>query len=240
MQPLRLLRVEYRIMKQHRQSASRIPSPLPFQTPGEEIANSVLHGIGVLLAIAGLVVLTLRATGLLGGSGGGGVAVTSYVIYTASMILMFLASTLYHAIQHEGAKRVFRVLDHSAIYLLIAGTYTPFCLVALRGVWGWTLFGIEWGLAALGIVLYSVGFKKLKKIEVAVYILMGWAIIVGWKPLTAALPKASLYWLIAGGLAYTAGTLWYKEKVRRGTHVAWHVFVLAGAVFHWWGVFALS
>jgi len=217
-----------------------LPAPLPFQTPGEEIANAVIHGLGALAAIAALVILILRANGRLGGSGGGALAIVSFAIYTASMIVMFLASTLYHALTHEGTKRVFQVLDHAAIYLLIAGTYTPFCLVALRGAWGWTLFGVEWGLAALGIVLYSIGLKQLKKVEVAVYILMGWAIVVGWSPLAASISAFSLFWLIAGGLAYTAGTIFYGQKVRRGTHVVWHVFVLAGAVFHWFAVFGIS
>jgi hemolysin III len=215
-------------------------SPLPFQTPGEEIANSILHGVGALLAIAGLVLLTLRAHGLFGGKGGGALAISSYVIYTASLICMFLASTLYHAIQHEMTKQVFRIIDHSAIYLLIAGTYTPFCLYVLRGSFGWTLFGAEWGLAALGIIFYAVNFKLLKKVEVAVYILMGWAIIIGWNPLYNALPRVSTILLIAGGVAYTLGTIWYAQKVRRGAHVTWHVFVLAGAVCHWFSIWFLS
>jgi hemolysin III len=215
-------------------------SPLPFQTPGEEIANSILHGIGALLAIAGLVLLTLRANGMLGGNGGGPLAISSYVIYTSSLISMFLASTLYHAIQHEKAKQVFRILDHSAIYLLIAGTYTPFCLFVLKGAFGWTLFGIEWGLAILGIIFYAVNFKFLKKIEVVVYILMGWAIVVGWNPLYKAVPRLSLILMVVGGIAYTLGTIWYAQKIRRGTHVTWHVFVLAGAVCHWFSIWFLS
>ncbi len=210
--------------------------PLPFQTPGEEIANAILHGIGALLAIAGLVLLTLRANELLGGRGGGALAVSSYIIYTACLICMFLASTLYHAIEHEMTKQIFRILDHSAIYLLIAGTYTPFCLTVFKGPFGWTLFGIEWALAVLGIVFYAVNYKPLKKIEIAVYILMGWAIVVGWNPLYKAVPRISLILLISGGIAYTLGTIWYIQKIRRGTHVAWHVFVLIGAVCHWWSI----
>ncbi len=225
---------------QQRGVQRRVPAPLPFQTPGEEIANAVIHGLGALAAVAALVILVLRATGRLGGSGGGALAITSFTIYTGSMIVMFTASTIYHALTHEGAKRVFQVLDHAAIYLLIAGTYTPFCLVALRGAWGWTLFGIEWGLAIVGIVLYAVGLKQLKKVEVAVYILMGWAIVVGWSPLFRSISSFSLFWLIAGGLAYTAGTVFYGQKVRRGTHVVWHLFVLAGAVFHWFAVLGIS
>ena len=218
----------------------RSPSPLPFQTPGEEIANSVLHGIGALLSIAGFVVLALRASGLLGGRGGGAWAAAAYAIYGASMILMFLSSTLYHALVNETAKGIFRVLDHGAIYLLIAGTYTPFCLVALRDFRGWTLFAIEWVLAVTGIVLYALGVEALKKMEVAVYVLMGWAVVFGWGPLTRSIPRESAFWMIAGGLMYTLGTIWYGKKARRGTHVTWHVFVLAGAISHWWAIFSLS
>jgi hemolysin III len=220
-----------------------VPIPLPFQTPGEEIANSILHGIGSLLAVAGLVLLVLRGIGQLGGGGGGALPVASFIIFTAAMITMFLASTLYHAIQHEGAKRVFRILDHSAIYLLIAGTYTPFCLVGLRGVWGvwgWTLFGIEWALALTGITLYAVNCKILKKIELGVYLAMGWAIVISIFPLFRSIPLVSLILLGAGGAAYTLGTLWYRKPQRRGTHVTWHVFVLIGAVLHWWAIWFLS
>jgi hemolysin III len=217
-----------------------IPKPLPFQTPGEEIANSILHGLGVLLAAAGLVLLVLKAGGHMRGNGGGGAAISSYVIFTSTMISMFLASTLYHAIQHEGAKRVLRVLDHGAIYLLIAGTYTPFCLLGLRGAWGWTFFGLEWALAAAGIVLYAAGRKFLRKAELFIYILMGWAIVAGWIPLFRTLPAISLILLVAGGAAYTLGTIWYSKPQRRGTHVVWHVFVLAGALCHWWSVWFMS
>jgi hemolysin III len=213
---------------------------LPFQTIGEEIANATLHGMGVLFAVAGLVLLTLRANGQIGGSGGGGLARAGYILYTATMITMFLASTLYHAMQHKGAKRVFRVLDHSAIYLLIAGTYTPFCLVALRGAWGWTFLGIEWALALAGIVLYAVNWKFIKKAELAIYILMGWAIVAGWAPMKAALPRAGLVLLMAGGLAYTLGTFFYSRKKWHGAHVTWHVFVLAGAILHWCSIWLMS
>jgi hemolysin III len=217
-----------------------IPSPLPFQTPGEEAANSVLHGLGFLLAAAGLVLLTLRAKGSLGGRGGGSLELASYVIFTAAMMVMFLASTLYHAIQAEGAKRVFRVIDHAAIYLLIAGTYTPFSLLGFRGALGWVYFGIEWALAAAGISLYAANVKFIKKIELAVYILMGWAVIAGIGPLFRSIPRLSAVFLTAGGAAYTLGTIWYSKPNRRGTHVIWHVFVLAGAVLHWWAVWFLS
>jgi hemolysin III len=224
----------------------KIPVPLPFQTPGEEAANAILHGLGVLLAVTGLILLTLKAHGYMGeqsalvDSVGSTLVIASYAIFTITMIIMFLASTLYHAIQHEGTKQVFRILDHSAIYLLIAGTYTPFSLLGFRGSLGWVYFGVEWGLAALGIIFYSVNFKFIKKIEVIVYILMGWAVFMGFSRLFKSIPLNSIIFLIAGGIAYTLGTFWYSRKTVRGAHVVWHVFVLAGAVCHWWSIWFMS
>jgi hemolysin III len=215
------------------------PVSLPFQTPGEETANSVLHGLGALLAVAGLVLLCLRSGGRLGGSGGGAVVVSSCAVFTASMIAMFLASTLYHAIQAEGAKRVFRIIDHCAIYILIAGTYTPYSLLGFRGALGWVYFGIEWGLAALGTALYASNVKFIRKVELAVYILMGWACVLGFYRLVRSISFASVLFLVAGGLAYTLGTFWYSRGNRRGAHVVWHAFVLAGAVLHWWSIWFL-
>jgi hemolysin III len=218
-----------------------IPAPLPFQTPGEEIANSILHGLGVLLAIAGLVLLYIRGNGGLGGGvHGGPLAITSYFIFTISMIALFLASTLYHAIQVESAKRIFRIIDHSAVYLLIAGTYTPYSLLGFRGVLGWVYFGIEWGLAAIGIIFYAAGFRFIKKIEVVVYILMGWACILGFSRLIKSIPPLSVVFLFSGGIAYTIGTFFYRRQNRRKTHVTWHAFVLAGAIQHWLSIWFLS
>jgi hemolysin III len=212
---------------------------LPLQTLGEEIANAILHGFGAMLAVAGMVLLVLRAGGYLGSAGGGAKAVTAYAIFTAAMICMFLASTLYHAVQHVEAKRILRIFDHSAIYLFIAGTYTPFCLLALKGAWGWAIFGTEWGLAVLGIVLYSVNCRFLKKVELAVYILMGWAILAGSIPLVKAISPLALILLLCGGVFYTMGTFWYRKPRLRGAHVTWHVFVLAGAICHYWSVWQL-
>ncbi len=202
--------------------------PLPFQTPGEEIANAILHGIGALLAIAGLVLLVIRGTGGLGRGERDVWLIVSGAVYGASMFLMFIASTLYHALSHEGAKRVFRVLDHGAIYFLIAGTYTPFCLVALKGGWGWGLFAFEWALAITGISLYAVGLKALKKVELVVYILMGWAIVVGFKPLSGAVKKISIIFLILGGILYTLGTIWYRLICKAGDPCHLACFCLSG------------
>jgi hemolysin III len=217
-----------------------VPIPLPFQTPGEEIANSILHGLGVLLAAAGLVFLVFRATGRLGGRAAGPLAVTCYAVYSAAMISMFFASTLYHAIQHEGAKRVFRIIDHSTVYILIAGSYMAFSLLGLRGAWGWVYFGVEWALAAAGAALYAVNWKFLRKAELAVYILMGWAIAAGLPRLWKQIPRVSFILLLAGGVAYTAGTFWYRRRHRRLSHVIWHCHVIAGAVCHWLSLWFMS
>ena len=213
---------------------------LPFQTLGEEIANSILHGLGVPLAISGLVLLVQRKRGFLGGAEGGALELTACVIFAAMMIVMFLASTLYHAVSHAGTKRVLRILDHSAIYLLIAGTYTPFCLLGLKGAWGWAYFGIEWALAITGITLYALKWEFVKKAELVIYLLMGWAIVGGIVRLYQNIPRSSFILLFAGGAAYTLGTWWYGKRNRRGTHVVWHVFVLAGAACHWWAIWFLT
>ena len=218
----------------------KIPIPLPFQTPGEEIANSILHGLGILLAIAGLVLLVLRSMGYLGGMVSGPLAVVSYIIYSSMLILMFLISTLYHAIQHEGAKRVFQILDHSAVYLLIAGTYTPFSLLGLGGAWGWTYFGIEWALAITGVVLYSANWTTMRRIELTVYILMGWAIVFGFFRLWSRIPRISFILLLAGGILYTMGTVWYRRRHRRVSHVIWHVHVVSAATCHWLSLWFMS
>jgi hemolysin III len=217
-----------------------VPTPLPFQTPGEEVANSILHGVGILLAAAGLVLLVLRATGRIGGTAAGSLAVLCYSVYSATMILMFFTSTLYHAIQHEGTKRVFQILDHSTVYILIAGSYTAFSLLGLKGAWGWAYFGVEWALAVAGTVLYAVNWKFLRRAELAVYILMGWAIAAGLPRLFKHVPRASFILLLAGGVVYTLGTFWYRRRHRRFSHVIWHCHVIAGAVCHWLSLWFMS
>jgi len=220
-------------------TAYRKPSSgrvIPYYTPGENIANSILHGIGTLSAIVGLVLLNLKTRGLFGGQWRGWLDNTGVILFTATMIGMFLVSTLYHAIQHQKTKYVLRVLDHSMVYVFIAGTYTPFCLSALGGAWGWTLFGIEWALAALGIILYVLNWKALHRIEVAVYICMGWIILVGWVPLVRSLATPSLVLLFSGGILYSLGAIVYRKKHLTGTHAVWHAFVLAGAFCHYLSV----
>jgi hemolysin III len=204
-----------------------LPSPPRRQSLGEEIANSVSHGVGaVVAAVAGLL-LVVSAAGR-----GDTVAVIGASVFAATMVLLYLTSTLYHALPHGRAKRVFCVLDHSAIYLLIAGTYTPFTLGVLRGGWGWPLFGVVWGLAILGIVLKATGSLRHPWRSTALYVAMGWLCVIAAQPLYRRLPAPSLRWLVAGGLAYTAGVAFYASARLRYSHFVWHLFVLAGTGCH--------
>jgi len=212
---------------------------LPLYSIGEEIANSILHGIGTLGAVAGLVMLSLKTMGFLGVERASNLDILAAILFAATMIGMFLISTLYHAVQHQGAKRVLRKLDHSLVFVFIAGTYTPLCLSGLHGAWGWSLFGVEWFLAFLGIFLNILDFKALRKIELAAYIMMGWVIIIGCVPLVRSVPTESIILLIAGGVAYTIGTFWYRRKNVRFTHAVWHIFVLIGTVCHWFSIWYL-
>jgi len=212
---------------------------LPLYSIGEEITNSALHGIGALAATASMVLLSLKALGFLNGRGGDVIDLVAVLIYSAAMIGMYLISTLYHSIQHQGVKSFLRRLDHSIIYVFIAGTYTPFCLIALRGAWGWSIFGVEWFLALLGITLNMFKVKFIKKIEIAFYIIMGWLIVVGFVPLIRAVPVKCVVMLITGGILYTLGVIWYKKKHLKYSHAVWHVFVLAGTVFQWFSVWML-
>ena len=199
---------------------------------GEEIANSVSHGVGVLAALAAAPVLVIAAA-----RRGGAVAIAGASVFAASMIVLYAASTLYHAMPRNKAKRVLRVVDHSAIFLLIAGTYTPFTLGVLRGGWGWMLFGIVWGLAALGITLKSVGGMRYPKLSTVLYVAMGWMAVVAIRPLWAHVPVTGWLWLIAGGIAYTAGVAFYAAEQRlRYSHLVWHVFVMGGTVCHFFAV----
>lgn len=197
------------------------------QTRGEEIANSVSHGLGFALAVVAAPILIVAATRR--GTLSDLIAVS---VFAAAMVLMYLSSTLYHALPHGRAKRVFHVLDHAAIYLLIAGTYTPFTLGVLKGGWGWTLFGLVWGLAALGVLLKAFAGIRWHGISTAVYVGMGWLVLIAAKPLWDNLPLAGLAWLLAGGLAYTGGVYFYVRKDLRFGHLVWHLFVVAGTACH--------
>jgi len=212
---------------------------LPLYSIKEEIVNSILHGIGTAAAIAGLVLLYLKTGGVLSGDRAGNLEIAASIIFAATMTGMFLISTLYHAIQYRSAKDILRRLDHSIIFVFIAGTYTPICLIGIGGVWGWSLFFVQWSLALLGIILKVLCFKPLKKVQVAIYIIAGWIIVVGFVPLLRSVPLLSIILLFTGGIVYTLGTIWYRRKNIRFTHAIWHVFVMLGAVFHWFSVWFL-
>jgi hemolysin III len=197
------------------------------QSPGEEIANSVSHGLGLLAAVAGAPVLVLSAA-----RSGGAARVAGASVFAAATVLLYLTSTLYHALPENSAKRVFHVLDHAAIFLMIAGTYTPFTLGVLRGAWGWTLFGLVWGLAIAGIALSAAGGVRYPKLRTGVYIAMGWLVLVAVKPLWLRVPPWGLFWLLAGGIAYTGGVAFYAAKRVRYSHFVWHLFVIAGTACH--------
>ena len=198
------------------------------QTRGEEIANAVSHGVALVLGIVGIPVLVVTAV-----RRGSTASVVSAVVFAATIVLLYLASTLYHAFPYQRAKRVFKILDHSAIFLLIAGTYTPFTLVVLRGPWGWSLFGAVWGLAALGIVLKSLGGLRYPILSPILYIAMGWLVIIAIAPLREKLPAEGLIWLLAGGVAYTGGVAFYAADRRvKYAHFVWHLFVIAGTTCH--------
>ena len=192
----------------------------------DEIASAVTHGVGVVLSVgAGAVLITLAA--LTGDSW----TIAGASIFVATLVLLYSASTLYHAIPFSQAKRRLKTLDHCAIYGLIAGTYTPFLIGGLRGPWGWTLFGVIWALALAGIVFKLFFTGRFKLVSTLVYVAMGWLVVVATGPLRAALPGSTLAWLVGGGLAYTAGTLFYLSR-RPYAHAVWHLFVLAGSVCH--------
>ena len=200
------------------------------QTLGEEIANAITHGAGLIASIAALPVLILAALHqqdvwqIVGGA-----------IFGATLILLYLASTIYHALplRRSRAKRLLRVLDHSAIYLLIAGTYTPFTLGVLRGPWGWALLGTIWGLALFGIIAkFTLGFR-FPRLSTMLYIGMGWLVVIALHPLATRVSPTGLAWLVAGGLCYTGGVVFYATDTRlRYGHALWHLFVLAGSVCH--------
>ena len=203
-------------------------SPSRAWTVGEEVAHAVTHGIGLAAAIAGLVVLVVFAAATRDPW-----RITACAVYASTLVLLYGASTLYHALSATRARAVFRVLDHSAIFLLIAGTYTPFALVSLRGPWGWTLFGIVWGLAVLGIVAKAVFGTRWPILSTVIYVGMGWVVLVAVKPLVANVPPAAIAWLVAGGVAYTGGVVFYAWTRLRYSHAIWHVFVLAGSLCHY-------
>lgn len=200
-------------------------------TLGEEIFNSVSHGVGALLSIAGTAVLTVFAA-LYNDAW----AVVSCALFGGSLIVLYTMSTLYHAITNDRAKTFFRIMDHNTIFFLIAGTYTPITLVPLRGALGWVLFGIVWGAAILGIVFNSIDLEKFRKPSIVCYIMMGWVIIIAVKPMLENVNALSLWFLLIGGIFYTVGVIFYTKKNIKYFHSVWHLFTVAGSVFHYFSV----
>lgn len=201
-------------------------------SPGHELANSLTHGVGVLLSITGLVLMVVYAS-LFGDAW----HITSSAIFGATMVLLYTASTLYHALRSPEAKRMLRKFDHAAIFLLIAGTYTPFLLLPLRGAWGWSLFGVIWGLAIPGIVLKFWFAGRFRKTSTALFLGMGWLIIIALHPMLRTVPSGALVLLGAGGLCYSFGSIFYLWRRLPYNHALWHLFVLGGTACHFFAVF---
>lgn len=199
---------------------------------GEEIANSITHGIGAILSVAGLVVLVIVSLFY-----GNPWHMISYTIFGGTMLFLYMSSTLVHALREGKAKDVFEILDHSAIYFFIAGTYTPYLLLIVKGWEGWTMFGIVWGLAVLGTIFKCFFVKKYLFTSTILYILMGWSIVIIWKPIIMNLNPTGLHLLIAGGIIYTLGSVFYVWRGFKYHHAIWHVFVMAGSACHFFGIF---
>lgn len=197
----------------------------------EELVNSMTHGLGLVLSVAGLVILVVLAA-----VRGTPRHVVSVSVYGATLVLLYAASTLYHAFRSPRLKRVFKIIDHSAIYLLIAGTYTPFTLVVLRGPWGWTLFGLVWGLAVAGIAFKTLFVDHFVIASTIVYVAMGWLVVIAIRPVLAMVPNRGLLWLLAGGLSYTMGVAFFAARRLPYSHAIWHLFVLGGSISHYFAV----
>jgi hemolysin III len=202
------------------------------QSRGEELANALSHGAGFVAAVAAIPVLVVSAA-----RQGGAVDVVGAVVFGVTMALLYLASTVYHLVPHaSSAKAWLRRVDHSAIYLLIAGTYTPFTLGVLGGPWGWSLFGVVWGLAVVGVTLKLAAGVRWPRVSTLVYVGMGWLIVIAIRPLLERVPGPGIALLVAGGVAYTAGVVFYAAPRLRFAHFLWHLCVLAGTTFHFFAV----
>lgn len=200
-------------------------------TLGEEIFNSITHGIGALLSIAGLVILTVFAA-----KKGDAWHIVSFSIFGTTMVLLYLASTLYHSFTKESIKNLFARFDHSAIFLLIAGTYTPFVLTTIRGPFGWVMFGIIWALAVAGIVIRSIYLTRFRKLMMWLYLAMGWMFLIAIVPIVRNLPASSIVFLFIGGVCYSAGVIFYAWRNLKYGHGIWHLFVMAGTIMHFFSV----
>lgn len=203
----------------------------PTLSASEELANTVSHGLGLILALVALPILLVSAMRI-----GSTHFMVGATVFGATMILLYLASTLYHSISHDAAKKIFRLFDHSAIFLLIAGTYTPFTLGVLRGAWGWTLLAIIWLLAIAGIVVKAVPRTRHSWISMVLYLVMGWLALVAIKPILQLVPVPGILLIVAGGIAYTGGLAFFAAPSLRYSHFIWHLFVIAGTTFHFFAV----
>jgi len=199
---------------------------------GEEIINSITHGIGALLSIAALIILIIIADRY-----GDIWHLVSFSIYGCSLVLLYLSSTLYHSFTNPKIKNLFARFDHVSIFLLIAGTYTPILLTTLRGVWGWTMFGIIWALAIAGAIIRSIYLHRFRKVMVVLYLLMGWMFIFAGKQIYLSLPPTSLNFLLWGGIAYSVGVIFYMWRKLPYSHGIWHLFVLAGSMLHFFAIY---
>lgn len=202
---------------------------------GEELVNSISHGLGAGLSIAALVLLIVRAV-FHAPEGQTAACVVGFTLFGTSLIILYLMSTLYHSMLPQRARRVFKILDHSAIYILIAGTYSAFCLSVLLGPVGWTLFGLIWGLAMIGVTMDAVFDCRLKWVSLPLYLFMGWLVVGAYRPLTAAMPPSAMKLLVIGGACYTLGCLFFVMK-QKWMHGIWHGFVLAGSILHFFAVY---
>lgn len=200
-------------------------------SPREELAHGISHGIGAGFAIVGLVFLLIAAI-----RNGENRYIVSAAVYGSSLILLYLASTLYHLISHPDAKRIFQKIDHAMIYILIAGTYTPLTLVTLHGRWGWSIFGLVWTMACCGLILEVVLPRRIAWLSIILYLGMGWLIVIASKPLLASLPTGGVILLIIGGLFYSLGVIFYAWKNLSYHHAIWHLFVLTGSTAHFFSI----
>ena len=201
------------------------------EMPREEIANSISHGLGLVLALVAVPVLVLSAM-----RAGDVRFMIGVSVFGATMVLLYLASTLYHSTTHEAAKGMFRLFDHTAIFLLIAGTYTPFALGVLRGPWGWSMLAAVWTLAIVGITLKIIARTRHSRISIVLYVLMGWLAVVATKPILELIPVPGILLILAGGLAYTGGLAFFAAQRIRYNHFIWHLFVIAGTICHYFAV----
>lgn len=205
-----------------------------FYTRKEEIFNSITHGLGATLSIAALVLLIVFST-----IKGTAWHIVSFTIYGTTLVILYLESTLYHSLTNKRAKRLFRKFDHMSIFILIAGTYTPYCLTILRGYLGWTIFGVVWGCTILGIILKAFFTGKRDVLSTILYILMGWLIIIAIRPIYLLMPFRGFMFLVLGGVLYTLGTLFYFRDKMNFNHGIWHLFVMAGSIFHFFSIMSL-